>query len=1047
MNVINRVEYNKDTGEICLLIYSPEKSYRVPMGNLPMLFTTYPMPVKGSGVTITSVLKELKRMKKKGKLEGFKIKNPEWRGGKLINRVELYNSERGYNATDIMRAWIPETIGLKGSKRRVIQLEGPSTRKNELNKLKVFRVGSYSRPDSIYNVADMHRMQVGWPFGKIEQTDNGILFLHETPTLDWICSQPITALDSEFEGWEKRGDYDFTDLPVSLEAVQKYLHKASKKVSEMTDDEIRKEYESDFRKKIQGLSKEEAINALKEYKFELTPKQPFNIPLSTDKEGLPDFCFVRDQLDIGQLEITTQFETKKFEIITCPQVTDLDSRIERLVGIFGEEKREHIQQLYLMKRDQVETPEQGIVLLSAITNGVINGFATLGYNLPYDHTELRGKEGKEGEEKCIPTPESFFICGVDGKVPIIDAQMGFSVRTVDGKPSIDGLSFMRKYMKGTINDKLVTASLHLLGIEDAKCGIGGGGAYTYLDTTINNIAHQLGNIDAGKLNVKYACQDSLLHKYVGYTIMRDMYRASLFLGVTPEILGASAKRISKMNFNRTYFKRTGHFPYFRFGDKFPQRVADMQGIEIRSANGGKLKLHQRIYGKADLDEAKIQHYTSLIKTEEGIDEDKKEILKTRHGCYPDADIFYLTDMHAFRKFIEANAGAQDIIKRMGGLQQVITTQGDLAISNKQKIVYADKLEPKNRVRVARNIKLFLAQVLDNDWMGFFRHLVRESTPTRAMYNDELLQGKVPVPEKDAYKFWKTTGVKLSDLEKEMYAAKEKFQTELKAHGGHVVNTGVLTALWLPPSQRAGFIQMMEREMIAYHYAPAKVVSTGTKGRYMMYVDGEVMSQGMDAKFTKGMKCEYMGDTITGFFKRIFEDDKKDALEFLIGSISELENGEIDMDKMVFKWDVKNNLNEYSDRYQKTRRWHYMKLAGVKKGDKFGFAYVQDGTWPSWNVEFIPQVSFGEYDAECYKAMLFGQMGVKNWRFGSYDYWHPRGEMNKATTIAGDAIMTALAFDATDNDLQKEKKKAVGKILSGDTDSVYKSVLTSNELMF
>jgi DNA-binding CsgD family transcriptional regulator len=76
------------------------------------------------------------------------------------------------------------------------------------------------------------------------------------------------------------------------------------------------------------------LKSLKGYKLELTPKQPFNIPLSTDKEGVPDFCFVRDRLNVERI-IYPLLERLNSENGATTYINLIRNQLENITSSYG----------------------------------------------------------------------------------------------------------------------------------------------------------------------------------------------------------------------------------------------------------------------------------------------------------------------------------------------------------------------------------------------------------------------------------------------------------------------------------------------------------------------------------------------------------------------------------------------------------------------------------------------------------------------------------------------------------------------------------------
>ncbi|HLF55128.1 MAG TPA: hypothetical protein VI612_05415 [Candidatus Nanoarchaeia archaeon] len=851
------------------------------------------------------------------------------------------------------------------SKKAIVQVTGPPSIKEQLRDLSAyFCIGTKERPDSRNNVSRMRRIQVGWPFGYVELNGDAPIFELKAPTIDELCSLPSDAFDSEFEGWEPVLKFD--DLDVDEETLRNFLRSVN--------------LPADGDKKA-------LVRAVADYKLANDKYEPFAICYVTST-GFPNFYFTKYPLPEQRTKVSTEFGEYTFENIVVKDIKDMDSAFERIVSACGEKFAPKLREYYEQKKKKVKSLADAITFLFAIAKRAYNAVLTGGHNIgSYDYPKIRSER-----------KNSLFVSGIDGAVPRIDADLGFFRRSVEpGRHNIDTCLLSQKFMAGTIDNKLVTYIRHLFGLTNIK-------DLTYDDTTKNRVESFFGNLESALENAVYCMKDTIYHFQGMEAVKRSILLLSLLLKQSPEVAcSTSFRRLSENLLQLASLKKSKCYTPVRFGDFLYAPEVKSKVKVTNPSTGRPVSLSRAKYDKFDLEAEKNKLLLSLSPGQQqtlfGVEEAPpnpflRKALRTK-VAHCQADIFYLTPfIAAFSYFVDKNPAAVAVVGEISKLS----------------------LED----RVARQNRLILAQGLQRDFLGVLVHTALNYSPSRGhsvideqSYSDE------------AHIFSNLFGISLQELNAHIYSAKQKFQDAVLRFGAEVINSDTLTAVSVPENRRKEFAEFLERERLGYYYGRAEVISTARSGSFLLRIDDEFMAQGIDAKFTRGLKNEYENHFMHEFLRLIFEEGHSSAVDLLAKTVEDLRSGSVDANRLLYVTrENRRNPEEFSLRALFNRNVLQKILNKVKKGETFAWGYSSNGALPA------PEIFSAGCDPAMYLKVMFGEE-KKKWTFRSYTY-EKDGKDSIAITSCGSLVESVLVYNTDDKQLQKQKHEALTRIVKGET---------------
>ncbi len=877
--------------------------------------------------------------------------------GKTVDEVLAVLSSRKIDAEI-------KTHRLSGE-RAIIQVIGPPSVKEQLRDLSdYFYIGTKERPDSRNNVSRIRRTQIGWPFSYVELNGDTPVFEFKTPTIDELCSLPSDAFDSEFEGWEPVLKFD--DLDVDEDTLRNFLHSIN--------------LPADGDKKA-------LVRAVADYKLANDNYESFAICYVTSA-NFPNFYFTKYPLPEQRTKVSTEFGEYTFENIVVSDIKDMDSAFERIVAACGERFAPKLREYYEQKKKKVKSLADAITFLFAIAKRAYNAVLTGGHNIgSYDFPNIR-----QDREK------SFFVSGIDGAVPYIDADLGFFRRSVEpGRHNIDTCLLSQKFMAGTIDNKLVTYIRHLFGLTGIK-------DLTYDDTTKNRVESFFGNLESALENAVYCMKDTIYHFQGMETVKRSMLLLSLLLKQAPEVVcSTSYRRISENLLQLASLKRNKCYAPARFGDFLFVPEIESKVKVINPNTGRPVSLKRVKYDDFDIENEKNKLLLSLSPGQRQTLFDVEEVppnpalrkalkAKVVHG---EADVFYLTPfINAFSYFVDKNPAAVAVVEEISRLS----------------------LED----RIARQNRLILAQGLQRDFLGILVHTALNYSPSRGHSNIE----EQPYSS-EAFDFKRLFGIDLHKLNNHIYDAKQKFQEAVLRFGAEVINSDTLTAISVPEHRRKEFAAFLEKERLGYYYGRADIISTVQSGAFLLRIDDEFMTQGIDAKFTRGLKNEYENHFMHEFLRLIFEEGHSSAVDLLAKTVDDLRSGSVDISRLLYVTrENRRNPEDFSLRALHSRNVRQKILNKVKKGQMFAWGYTSAG------IFCAPEILTERYDPVMYLKVMFGEE-KKKWSFRSYSFTKPNGKESIAATSCGSLVESILVYNTDDKNLQKLKHEALTRIVKGE----------------
>ncbi len=834
---------------------------------------------------------------------------------------------------------------VKLGQKYVVQLWGNPKDKELLMPLNVFAIGNKQSPDARNNITRMRRLLLGWPFMKAG-VENGVpVFSHEQVSLDELLSYPVDAFDSEFEGWEQ--SYKFSDLDVSdsqlrdfitrhsLAQLREIQNKRKGNTAKLVNEKCKHLVDSE----VSSLSRAKLIEKVK-YVALQGDFQPFGLSYVTDKRN---FYFSIYNLPEERSVVDVFGKKYEFENIVAKSPDDLESCVKRLEVFFPK-----VREFVACDKKRVKSASQAITLLFAATKRAYNAFLTGGHNIgSYDFPNIRGER-----------VSSFLKCGINGKIPRIDAQLGFYERSIeDGRHNIDTCLVSQQFLAGTLDNKLKTFIEHFFGERDVK-------DLSYEETSKKRLEASMGNQNSSIEVAKYAMKDAVLHYLAMQSVKKPVFMLSTLLRQSPEVVCSTSYRsLSRQLLQLRSLENRGCYVSENFGD-LKERTFDDVDIEDEK-NDLLLK-------------PKNRKVNGLFEKIEEVDSELKLALKTR-PAKERAEIFYLTPfVKAFSYFVEKNPSAKAIVDEIGGLDDS---------------------------RYGRNSRLILAQGLQKHYLGVLVHAALNNS-------DEYWN--------DAFIFEKMFGVSLNKFVREIYSARDEFQDIVKAYNVELLNSKTFTAFRVPAHKKDSFRKSLEESLLGFFYAPADVISTAQSGRFLLNVDGELMTQGIDVSGRVGLRLPYEQKVVREFVSRAFSGGS--LVDVVKEVVSDLRNYKVPNEELVVKNIAKRDFDEYSSLALSNRRVWMNVSNGVEKGEEFAWGYTDKGMVPASDFMSV------KYNPELYISMLFGQPSKKGWSFSTYSYARPDGKVGQGMTKAGRLLESVYVYGFDDKNVQDARREELESII-------------------
>jgi len=858
----------------------------------------------------------------------------------LIKSDSKMDFSRGVSPND---ASIDDLVKL--GQKYVIQLWGSPKDKELLMPLNVFCVGNKQSPDSRNNVSRMRRLLVGWPFKRAELDNNRAVFSKDDVSVDELLSYRSDAFDSEFEGWEP--SYKFNDLDVSDEQLRSFvlshglerLKEIQNKRKGNTAKLVNVKGEHFLEAEVASLSRSLLIDKVKSISL-LGDFQPFGISYVTDKNN---FYFSIYDLPEERSEIDVFGKKYEFENFVAKSRDDLESCVLRLEKFLPK-----VREFVASDKKRVKTASQAITLLFAATKRAYNAFLTGGHNIgSYDYPNIRGSRSS-----------SFLKCGINGRVPRIDAQLGFYERSVeDGRHNIDTCLVSQQFLSGTLDNKLKTFVEHFFGERDVK-------DLSYEETTKKRVEAAIGNQSSSLEVAKYAMKDAVLHYLSMRSVRKPIFLLSSLLRQSPEVVcSTSYKSLSRQLLQLRSLENRGCFVSEFFGDTKERSFDDVDVEDEKNAL---------------LFKPKNKSVKGLFETLEEVDGDLKLALKSR-PAKERAEIFYLTPfVKAFSYFVEKNPAASRLVGEINSFDDS---------------------------REGRNARFMLAQGLQKHYLGVLVHA--------ALNNPDDYWN-------DAFVFERMFGVPLTKFVREFYSARDEFQDLIKKFNVEVLNSKVFTALRVPAHEKMVFRKSLEESMLGFYYASADVISTAQSGRFLLNVDGELMTQGIDVAGRVGLRLAYEQKVVRELVSRAFNGSS--LVDVVKEVVSDLRSHRVPHSELVVSNVAKRDFDEYSSLALSNRRVWMNVSNGVKQGELFAWGYTDKGMTPA--NEFLS----AKYNPELYVAMLFGQPAKKGWSFSTYSYARPDGKVGQGMTKAGRLLESVYVYEFDDKNVQDARRAELESII-------------------
>jgi len=353
----------------------------------------------------------------------------------------------------------------------------------------------------------------------------------------------------------------------------------------------------------------------------------------------------------------------------------------------------------------------------------------------------------------------------------------------------------------------------------------------------------------------------------------------------------------------------------------------------------------------------------------------------------------------------------------------------------QKIIdLGEKLEQETDplyTGVWRSNRLTLLQGLQEAYLGKIIHSLLNLLPTR---------GRSIIPPQDKVDFFifeQTYGQRPEVLNNNLATAREKFHEALGKFDAEIINSQRLTAIKV--KDRKGFQKYLEEHNLGFYYGTAKVLSTAERGRFVSYMGQEFITQGIDAKFTRGLKNEHDQSLVTAYLTALMvEEDRTKAIEIVRKDVEDLWHHRLDPKSLLYVTpEIKRDYLDYKDRSMLSREIAIRIKHAQEKGRWFAWGYVKGGEVA------MPDFLEHEYDEQQYFKMLFGEPKDNGWNFRSYAIQTQRGKEVKTIkprTIFGGLLESTLVYNTDSPSLQKKKRKALIGLLTQKFSDADKEIL-------
>lgn len=935
--------------------------------SLPHIIPSRPLPTTGQH-TITDIITQLKQKHHKGELTNVHAKT--------THQLKLPHTGSQYPHAPLEHATREHTLPL--GRWHVIQLEGPHTMHHELFDCKELPIGTKKKPDKRNNISRITKLQIGWPFSYA--TGTPLTFAHEQPTIDELCALPRDAFDSEFEGWEL--ELNFEDLDVEEAALRAYVEESSHRLKTKAAKELHELQSTTYDDSCQELAQTIIQEKQTEYEhYEALGQHIQQIPRNElikrvalckhEEDALEPFaiCYVTDG---------PNFYFTKYPLTLKQLHVKTSNRSALFHNIIVERVEdmpralEDIIAAYPEKETELRTyyeNDQHRVQTPAQAITFLFAITKRAYNAFISGGHNVGSydyPNIRGEKNG-----SLLVCGINGAVPRRGPKLGFYERAIEpGRHIIDTCTLSQKFFPGTIDNKLVTFMEHAYGITEGK-------ALTYEDTTKKRIENAFGNTQSGEENAIYCMKDTLYHALAMDSVKRSIYHLCTLLKQSPEVLcSTSAKRIAENYTEIRSLARRGTYLPPRFGD-----------------------VGMHTYDAFDIEQEKNRILFTLDtpKTlfDEGMDEHLRRQL-THRPTNEQADVFYLTPfIHALSPLIDQNPLVEDIFKDMAQYGE-------------------DRLSVLNT--------MVLAQGLQRDHLSMLVHALLNCDESRG-----LRKRNDSIHSRDSFIIKDICNMDPRELYDGIVGARERMHELFTDHHVELINTHRLTALRIPKHHQHAFRKALQQERLGYFYGRHDIISTTQKGRFLLHKNGEVLTQGIDAKFTRGLKNAYEREFMHEFLDAIFAQDYHRAVMAIAEATHALRDGIIPSEQLLYVSQNKRNADEYKLRALNNRMIFQKVKHDAPKGREFAWGYTTHGPLRA------PAVLSHDYDAAMYQKIMFGEEAKQGWNFRTYTYGKEKpGWITESTarTSVGQLVESALILNTEDKLLQKQRRHALAQIVQG-----------------
>lgn len=981
--IITGIEREK--GGIFLHLWGEDAPVSVPV-SLPIVIPSLPLPHRGKYKhgCMHNLFYELKRNSVRADVKAEK-------------RIRLSSSVDSYVAVPLRDVSLRDCVPVGDF--YALQLVSDANFRSSLFKMKkqFDVVGSKARSDSRNNLTRLHKLQVGWPFSTASLDGGVVRFDQSSVDIDTLCSLPSDAFDAEFEGWESAHDFGDLDVDPALLISVLHGHYESQRVSlesEFSGVEARRaalscyddvsllvkrdldaldDRSDDLKGSIQGLSdclsslpslpKSELVRRYLDHKLDKDPYAPFQICYATSGD-FPDFCFSKYPLSNGSEFVETPLGSATFHNVVVESPEEMPFALERIVSLCDPKYEVRLRSFFEEKKHAVLTASDAMTYLFSITKRAFNAFVTGGHNIDsYDYPNIRGGERGSQDDAGRQRRDSLFGSGIDGAASR-QTKTGFRYRAVEpGRFNIDTCHVMEKLAPGTVDNKLVSFMRHI-GVEENK-------SLTYEETSKLRIENACGNLASGDVCARYCMMDTLWHFYAMESVKRSVFLLSALVEKSPEeVVSTDYKRVSENLLQIRSISRRGCYVPSRFGDG----DVDFDDFDVEKDKNRVLFSAQK---------------KSLF--EDGVSDSLSERLSVRPASAERADVFYLTPfVWAFDDVVARNPAARSVLGEIDAL-------------------------PRDGIVSAFN-RSMLAQGLQRHYLSVLVHAVLNASPERGLRTINTV-----VPSESSHAFEELLGKGLDHYLNNVFYARRRFHELLSSHHVDVINYGRWSVLKCPAHNRQQFIEGLESERMGFFYASANVLSLPEQGRFLFYTH-ELMGEGIDAKFSRGLKHEFETSFLEQFCSLVLRDrDYSAALDLLERTVYDLRSGSVPIERLLFERSVRRSSEERSGGV-KDRHGQMQVLHDAKKNDLFGWTYVVDGK------DAAPDVYSRQYDRDLLVRMMFGEAAGDGKSLKFYNYFDDAGARKSAQTVSGKLVETAFVYNASDEFLRKEKKQALLRLV-------------------